>query len=202
MAINKQLHAIVITNPSTLGLGVVLGVFVAAYTASRGMFGMIKALNIAYGQKERRGLMRFYLTVIFLMVGGITIFTLVGTLIEVAVDANVNPLVKWLMRIAGCPALFLIMIGLLALLYHYGPDRPAPRWQWTTPGAVLTSILWSVGTLLLYVYISHFGDYNRIYGFLGSLAVFLSWLWSSIYLVLLGAELNAEAERRAWWQPK
>ena len=194
--INHQLHMIVATDPRALGFGVVLGVLVAAYTASRGMGGMIEALDIAYGQKERRGLMRFYLTVSGLVVGGMIAFTLVGILIVVAIDANVDPFVKWMMLIAGWPALVLVMIGLLALLYHYGPDRPAPRWQWTSPGAIAASILWAVGTSLIYVYVSHFGDYNRIYGLLGAVMVFLSWLWFSIYLVLLGAEINAEAERR------
>ena len=200
--INHQLHMIVGTNPRALGLGVVLGVFVAAYTASRGMGGMIDALNIAYGQKERRGLIRFYLTAAGLVAGGMVSCTLVGTLILAAIDANVNPIVKWLMLIAGWPALVLIMIGLLAPLYHYGPDRPAPRWQWTSPGAIVASVLWAVGTFLIYLYVSHFGDYNRIYGSLGAMMVLLSWLWFSVYLVLLGAELNAEAERQAWWQPK
>jgi membrane protein len=197
MMINHQLHIIVATSPRALGLGAVLGILVAVYTACRGMGGMIAALDIAYDQKERRGLVRFYLTVFGLVVGGMIALTLVGVLIVVAIDMNADPVEKWLMLIAGWPALLLFMIGMLALLYHYGPDRPAPRWQWTSPGAVVASFLWAAGTALIYVYVSHFGDYNRIYGSLSAVLVFLSWLWFSIYIVLLGAEMNAEAERHA-----
>lgn len=197
--IDHQLHMIVATDPRALGFGAVLGILFAGYTASRGMGGMIAALDIAYGQKERRGLVRFYLTAFGLVLGGMIALALVGVLIVAAIGANADPAVKWLMLIAGLPALVLVMIGLLALLYHYGPDRAAPRWQWTSPGAVVASILWAVGTILIYVYVSHFGDYNRIYGSLGAVMVFLSWLWFSIYLVLLGAEMNGEAERQAKW---
>jgi membrane protein len=195
--IDRQLHMIVATSPRALGLGAVIGVLVAVYTACRGMGGMIAALDIAYGEKERRGLVRFYLTAFGLVVGGMISLTLVGVLIVVGIDANVDPVMKWLMLIAGWPALLLFMSVLLALLYHYGPDRQAPLWRWTSPGAVVASSLWVVGTFLIYVYVSHFGDYNRIYGSLSAVMVFLSWLWSSIYLVLLGAEMNAEAERQA-----
>lgn len=158
---------------------------------------MIAALDIAYGQDERRGLIRFYLTALGLVVGGVISLMLVGALTIVALDLNADRGVRWLLLIAGLPALFLFMSGMLALLYHYGPDRPATRWQWTPPGAVTASLLWVIGTALIYIYVSNFGDYNKIYGSLSAVMVFLSWLWFSIYIVLLGAEINAEAERQA-----
>jgi membrane protein len=195
--IDHPLRMIVVTNPRTLGLGALLGIFIAVYTACRGMGGLIAALDIAYGETERRGVMRLTLTALGFVVGGVVALMLVGAMSIVAIDASLNPVLRWIMLIAGCLALLLFMAGLLALLYHFGPDRPAPRWRWASPGAGVASALWAIGTLLIYVYISNFGDYNRIYGSLSAVMVFLSWLWSSIYLVLLGAEMNAEAERQA-----
>ncbi len=195
--IDHQLRMIVATNPRTLGLGALLGIFIALYTACRGMGGMIAALDIAYGETERRGVMRLTLTALGFVGGGVVALMLVGAMSIVAIDASLNPVLRWVMLIAGCLALLLFMTGLLALLYHFGPDRAAPRWRWTSPGAAVASALWAIGTLLIYVYISNFGDYNRIYGSLSAVMVFLSWLWSSIYLVLLGAEMNAEAEHQA-----
>jgi membrane protein len=195
--IDHHLRMIVATNPRTLGLGALLGIFIAVYTACRGMGGMIAALDIAYGETERRGVMRLTMTALGFVGGGVVALTLVGAMSIVAIDARIDPVLRWIMLIVGCLALLLFMAGLLALLYHFGPDRAAPRWRWTSPGAGVASALWAIGTLLIYVYISNFGDYNRIYGSLSAVMVFLSWLWFSIYLVLLGAEMNAEAERQA-----
>ena len=87
-------------------------------------------------------------------------------------------------------------MGMLALIYRYGPYWSKPEWKWASPGVITATILWVVGSVLFTVYIYHFGSYNRTYGSLGALLVLLTWMWLSAFVVLLGAEINGEAERQ------
>lgn len=195
--ITHQLHQIVSADPRSLSFGIVAGIVVAIYTMGRGMGGMIDALNIAYGRKERRSLIRFYATAIALVAGGMISLALVVALVVVVVGLGVKPAATSLLLLAGWPALTVYMIALLALLYRYGPDRADSDWEWASPGAILAALLWSVTTVATYEYVVHFGDYNRIYGSLGAVMIFLSWMWFSIYLVVLGAEVNGAAQQQA-----
>jgi membrane protein len=86
---------------------------------------------------------------------------------------------------------------LLAVIYRYGPDRPDAPWRWITPGSIFATVAWLAATAGFGVYVSNFSDYNATYGSLGAVIVFLTWLYLSAYIVLLGAELNAEIEVRA-----
>jgi membrane protein len=92
--------------------------------------------------------------------------------------------------------LLLLMLGGLAVLYRYGPDRDEPKWSWASPGAVLATALWLAGSVLFAVYTANFGKYNETYGSLGAVVVVMLWLYISALAVLLGAELNAELERQ------
>lgn len=194
--ITHQLHQIVATDPRTLGVGALLGIGVALYTATRGMGGMIDALNIAYGRTERRGLVRFYLTSFGLLAGGVLSVVVAVALMSVVVSSGISGVSTSLLLLAGWPVLTIFMVALLAVLYRFGPDRRDASWEPVSPGAVLAAVLWSVQTILTYEYVTHFGDYNRVYGSLGGVMIFLTWLWFSFYLVVLGAEVNGAVERQ------
>jgi membrane protein len=84
----------------------------------------------------------------------------------------------------------------LAVLYRLGPSRDASQWTWVSWGAVIATVLWLITSILFSVYVSNFGSYNKTYGSLGAVVVFLMWLYLSAYIVLLGAELNSEMEHQ------
>ncbi len=84
----------------------------------------------------------------------------------------------------------------LAALYRYSPDRDAPAWRWVTPGALVATVLWLVGSVAFSFYVNNFGTYNETYGTLGAVVVLLLWLFLTAYAIVLGAELDAEAERQ------
>jgi membrane protein len=196
--ISDELHQLVSTSGGALSFGAVIGILIALYSASRGMSGMITALDIAYGQEEKRGFIRFNLLAIVLtiglLIGGIIALALVAVL--PAVLSGTSGVVKWVVYVVEWPVLVLFMMGMLAVLYRYAPDRDEPRWEWTSPGAIIASILWVVASILFSVYVAHFGNYNKTYGSLGAVVVLLTWLWLSAYVVLLGAEINSESERQ------
>ena len=88
------------------------------------------------------------------------------------------------------------MLGALAVLYRYAPDRDSPQWQWVSPGAIVATALWIVGSILFSVYVGNFGSYNKTYGSLGGAVVLMTWLYLTAFVVLLGAAVNAQTERQ------
>ncbi len=92
-------------------------------------------------------------------------------------------------------AAFFVM-GVVALIYRYGPDQSEPKWKWASPGVIVATIPWIVGSILFTIYVYHFGSYNKTYGSLGALLILLIWMWLSAFAVLFGAEINGEVERQ------
>ncbi len=198
--IASQLHQLVTAPNSALGIGLVVSVLIALWSASRGMAGLIAALNIAYEQKETRGFIKLALIAIgltlALIIAGIVAILLVAAL-PVAVQATgVGSIAKWLALILEWPLLAGLLLFGLAVLYRYGPDRREAKWRWVSPGAIFAMITWIVGSILFSTYVSHFNSYNKTYGSLGAAVVLLTWLYLTAYVVMFGAEINAQAERQ------
>jgi membrane protein len=126
------------------------------------------------------------------------ILAVIATVVAPAIAAYV-PLpgaAEALLTYAPWPALLVLTILGLAVLYRYGPSRENARWRWITPGAIVATILWLLGSIAFSVYVTNFGSYNATYGALGGVIVLLTWLWLSAFVVLLGAELNSEIEHQ------
>ncbi len=100
------------------------------------------------------------------------------------------------MRLAGFLVLAAIVVTGIAALFHFGPDHRQPRWIWLSPGSVCAAAFWLGGTALFGIYTSNFASYGATYGSLSAVIVLLTWLWLSAYVLLIGAELNAELERQ------
>jgi membrane protein len=198
--IGGELHQLASASGGALGVGAVVGILLALWSASRGMSGMITALDIAYDQPERRGFFRFNVLALVLTLG-----LIIGGLIVVALVAGLPALLSgmgagsgtWIVAsIVEWPVLIVFVMIMLAILYRYAPDRDEPKWRWISPGAVTAAVLWLITSILFSVYVSHFGSYNKTYGSLGAIIVLLTWLWISVSAVLFGAEINAESERQ------
>jgi membrane protein len=101
-----------------------------------------------------------------------------------------------LIRLARWPILLVMIIVLLAALYRYGPSREKAQWRWVTPGSILAAVVWIGGSVLFSWYVSRFGNYDATYGSLGAVIGFMTWIWISAIVILVGAELNAEMEHQ------
>jgi membrane protein len=101
-----------------------------------------------------------------------------------------------LLTYARWPLLLVVALVGLAVLYRLAPSREAPQWQWVSPGAVIATVLWLIGSIAFSIYVRNFGSYNETYGSLGAVVILLMWFWLSAYIVLLGAEVNCEIERQ------
>ena len=98
-----------------------------------------------------------------------------------------------LIAVARWPFLLVGVTAALSLIYRYGPSRRVAKWRWVT-GSLTAAVLWLLMSMLFSWYVTHFDSYNRVYGSLGAVVGFMTWMWFSVVVVLVGAELNAEME--------
>ena len=196
-----QLHDLTSTSSAALGLGAVLGIVLALWSASAGMRTLMEALNVAYDEEEKRGTIRFYATALLLtlaaIAGAIIAISLVVALpIVLNFLGGLGEALEWLISTGSVVILIAtVMLG-LAIVYRYGPSREQPRWRWVSWGAVIATVLWVIGSVLFSVYVTRFGNYNETYGSVGAIVILLMWFLLSAYAVLIGAEVNAEMERQ------
>jgi len=101
-----------------------------------------------------------------------------------------------LLKLTRWPILFVLTVLALSVIYRFGPSRSAPRWRWVTWGGIFATTAWLAASALFSWYVANFGSYNRTYGSLGAIIGFMTWMWVSIIVVLVGAKLDAEMERR------
>lgn len=181
-----------------LGLAAVAGILIALYSASKGMNSLIEGMNVAYDEEEKRGFfMKTFVTLtltLFLITG--LLMGLLATLAVPSVIALVDagPVTEVLGSLLAWGVLLVMTMAGLAVLYRYGPSRDKPELLWASPGAIAACVLWLAGSAGFAFYVGNFGSYNESFGALAGVVVLLMWLWISAFIVLLGAEINAEVE--------
>ena len=195
-----QLHELTRTNGTALGAGAIVGVLLALWSASAGMRTCMDALNVAYGEEEKRGTVRFYATALLLTLSAIVgVSIIIAILVAVPLAASfigMGDTGQTIASLARWPLVAAAVMAGLAILYRYGPSREQPRWQWVSHGALFATVLWIVGSVLFSLYVSHFANYNATYGSAAAVVILLTWFLLSSYIVLIGAEVNAESERQ------
>jgi membrane protein len=179
----------------------VLALLVALYGGTNGAAAVLTALNIAYEEKEKRSLLRFYLLAMLM-----TLVAVVLALGAIAATAAVAYLQRQLPaaapaavaagKVVGYVLLALIAAAIAATLYRFGPAREDARWEWITPGSVLAALSWLLLTSAFGFYLTSLTDYDASYGSLGAVVALLTWLYLSAYVFVVGAELNGEIEHQ------
>jgi membrane protein len=198
--LSEELHSLVGASHASLGVSAVIALLLAIWSASRGMSGLITALDIAYEERETRSFVKFNMVALALtgslIVGGIIVVTLVAVLPAAVQLLDLGSGTKWLLLIIEWPLLLIIVMLGLAALYRYAPDRAEPQWRWVSPGAIVATVLWIIASIAFTVYVANFNSYDKTYGSLGGVIILLTWLYLSAVTVLLGAVINAQAEKQ------
>jgi len=198
--VGEQVSRIASKGEGTLGLSFVIGLAVSLWSANAGMKAIFDALNIVYNEEEKRSVVKLNLeSLTFTLAAvGFILAALAGIVVlPIVLDyIGLGSGVEWLLAIARWPVLLTVVIGGLAVLYRYGPSRDKAEWKWVTPGGVVAAVLWLVVSMLFSWYVANFGSYNETYGSLGAVIGFMTWIWISGIVVLLGAEINAEMEHQ------
>jgi membrane protein len=198
--IADQITLVLQQRSGTLGTAFLAALLIALVSANSGISALFDALNVVYGEKEKRSLVRFY-AITFL-------FTLAGILLIIVavIGVVVLPLVlkfvglpsatERLLSILRWPILFATISWSLAFMYRYGPSRRDAQWRWVTWGSLFAAMMWIAASMLFSWYVATFDSYNRLYGSLGAGVGFMVWLWVSAAIILFGGEINAQMEHQ------
>jgi membrane protein len=196
----EQLTRVATKGDKTLGFTFAIGLVISLWSANAAMKSLFDTLNIVYGEQEKRGFVKLNAISLGFTVGGIVfVLAALGGVVVIPVALQylgLSNAADLLVRIGRWPALFVALAVALACIYRCGPSRQAPRWTWITWGSAAATILWLAASALFSFYAANFGSFNATYGSLGAVIGFMTWLWISAIVILLGAELNAEMEHQ------
>lgn len=182
----------------TLSLTALVAVLLALWSANGGTKAMIEALGIAYDVRETRGFLRLTLVALGFTLGGMVLVAVIGVAaaaLPFLVD-RLGPAAEALILILRWPLILALLVVVLAVVYRWAPNRPDAEWRWITPGAVIASVGLVAISGGLGWYVANFGSYDETYGSLAAVVVLMLWVWLSTVMVLVGAEINAELDRR------
>jgi membrane protein len=190
-------------NQDTAGVLLVAGIAVAVWTASGYVGAFMRASNSVYGREEGRPFwklrpLQLLLTLVLVLLAALVVLALivsgpVAQALGSAVGLGDTAVLVW--QIAKWPVLLVVAIFMLAILYWSAPNAKPAGFRWISPGSVLAIVLWILASAGFALYVANFGSYDKTYGTLGGVIVFLVWLWITNIAVLIGAEVNAETER-------
>ena len=200
--IGDQLMSIVQSSGSKKGLGLALSLAVALWGARNAATSIIAAINMAFEVEETRNTIRLNLLALLLTAGGVamSVFALLA-MTALGYLETLLPQLPDALVVAGkflsYFALFLGACAGAATLYRFAPSRHQAKWQWFSPGSLLAALLWLALTFGFGFYVAHFGNYDRTYGTLATIVILITWMYLSVYVFLLGAELNSALEKQA-----
>lgn len=195
-----QLARVSAKGSQALGVTFLVSLAISLWSANAAMKSLFDTLNVVYREPERRGFIKLN-TISLLFTAGAILFALVAIAAIVVVPVVLNSVglsgaTDLLLRIGRWPAIFVCVSLGLALIYRYGPDREEPKWRWISWGSALAAALWLGGSALFSWYAANFGSFNATYGSLGAVIGFMTWIWISAIVILIGAELDAEMEHQ------
>lgn len=198
LLLRERMEALATASSGSLGWGSALALILALWSANKGTKAIVQALNVAYGTKESRSFIRLNVFTLTLTLLAIVGFILAAGAIIVAPIlmgyVGLGGVGEFLVVWTRWPLLLVLMLGGMAALFRYAPAGPRVRWQWVSPGSLVGAALWVLGSLGFSLYVEHFASYGEAYGSLGAVVILMMWFYITAFVLLLGAELNSEAE--------
>lgn len=199
--LRDEIRRLVTAGSGALGFGAIVGILVALWSANGGTKAMFDSLNVVYDEKEKRSYVGRTAVSLALTLGVLVVVILaLASVVALPIALNfvgLTAVTDILVRVARWPVMMLVIVVLLAVLYRYGPSRQEPKWRWATWGSGFAAVAWVIVSIGFSFYVGHFSSYSKTYGSLGAAVGFMTWIWISAMVVLAGAEIDAEMERRA-----
>jgi membrane protein len=197
--IGTEMIRVAATKKASLSATFGISLLLSLWSANAGVRALFTGLNVAYEETEKRSFLRLNLITLAFTLGALVFLLLAMTAMVAAplvldffnLDAGSRFIaaLRW-------PALLVVVVAGLSVIYRFGPSREQPRWRWVTWGGVLAAFGWLAVSLLFSWYVGAFGHYSVTYGSLGAVVGFMTWMWLTSIVILLGAELNAEMEHQ------
>jgi membrane protein len=196
--ITGQAERISGTANDALSLTALISLLIALWSANGGTKALIQALGIAYDVKETRGFVRLNLVSLAFTLTAIVLVTVLGVLVAALpfLVSQLGPVGEDLILLFRWPVILALLLVVLAAIYYWAPNRTDAKWAWITPGAVVAALGLIAVSAGLSWYVTNFGSYDETYGSLAAEVVLMLWIWLSTLMVLVGAEVNAELDRR------
>ncbi len=198
--IEDQVHRLTSKPQAALGFGAIVGLLVSLWSANQATKAVFDALNVVYEETEKRSFIRFTLVSLAFTLGGL-VFAVIAMAAVIVLPVIlsmvwVGPTAELVLRLARWPLLVVMVALIFSALYRFGPSRRQARWRWVSWGSAVAAVLWLIVSLGFSWYVENFASYDETYGSLGAVIGFMTWVWLSAAVVLLGGELNAEMEHQ------
>jgi len=197
--IKEEIQSLAEKNIGTLSTAFLIGLLVSMWSANSGVSALFDALNVVHGETEERSLLQFYATTFAITLGAVVygLIAIIGVLPMAFRFLRLGEQVQNFEAIFRWAATLLLVMIWLSVVYRVGPSRSDAKWRWVTWGSGLAAILLVVASMVFTWYLAEFNSYDRLYGSLGAVVGFMTWLWISIVVMLLGAEVDAAIESKS-----
>lgn len=198
--IQKQIVTVLDAPDQAVGLGIIISLSVAVFSAGAGIRAMMRAMNIAYREIEKRGFFLFYIYASLMTLGSF-VFIWLSLIVIVGIPSvlrffYLGGIVNVVVQTLPWILLVLVFGFAVGVMYRFGPSRRPARKRWVYPGIMVSTISWLIISYGFSKFVAEFGNYNATYGSLSAVVVLLVWLWLTANVIIFGAELNSELERQ------
>lgn len=197
--LGEQMRRLAVERSANLSLAFAFSLLVSVWTTSNAVRALVQGVNVAYDEIERRNIVQL-MAVTYAATFGALVFLIAVSGLLVAVPIAMSLLGLEALARNWEPVRWSILLALAAfaftLLYRYGPCRAKARWRWVIPGGVFASVAWLGGSYGFSWFVANVARYDATYGSLGTVIGFMMWIWVSVLIILIGAELNAEIEHQ------
>jgi membrane protein len=182
-----------------LGFATLASLAISLWSANGGTKAMFEGLNAVYDENEKRSFIKLNAISLALTLGALAF--VIASLLTITVAPKLLsflglPGMSELVNYGRWPVMLVVASLMIAVIYRFGPSRNQARWKWISPGSIFAAVIWIAASLLFSWYTSHFGSYNKTYGSLGAAIGFMTWIWISTMVILIGAKINAELEHQ------
>jgi membrane protein len=195
--LREQLQQLTSQPPQKLGFATVASLGISFWSANGGVKAVFEGLNAVYEEHEKfiklnATSLALTFSILAFAIASLLTITVVPKLLSLLGLPGISDIVSY----ARWPVLLVVASFMIAVIYRFGPSRDKPQWRWISPGSIFAAVTWIAASLLFSWYTTHFGSYNKTYGSLGAAVGFMTWIWISTMVILVGAKINAELERQ------
>jgi membrane protein len=196
--LRDELQQLTLQPLQKLGFATAASLAISLWSANGGIKAMFEGLNAVYEEPEKRSFIKLNAISLALTLGALVF--VIASLLTITIGPKLLfffgfPGIGEIVLFARWPVLLCVASLMIAVIYRFGPSRE-PRWRWISPGSIFAAVTWIAASLLFSWYTAHFGSYNKTYGSLGAAVGFMTWIWISTMVILVGAKINAELERQ------
>src|SRR5205823_2315720 len=196
--VGEQIKRVVSNSTKALGFAAFAGIAISIWSANAGVKAMFDALNIVHKEQEHRSFLRLNAISLAFTAASVIVVLLAVTAV-MAVPVFLKGLgwswLKWIVDLGRWPILWAALAFVIACLYRFGPSRNDIPWRWISWGSAIAALVWLIASRAFSWYAANFGSYNKTYGSLGAVIGFMTWIWISAIIVLVGEELNETLDK-------